>query len=279
MTDTQQAALRADSIAKAQADSVAQARADSLAAVRADSVARAQAEAKGIPVVGLAYDPPAHPGAGAMPVDTLGSSLVTGGLLALFCIVAIKFRNNGRYFVTLLRDLTVVRLRQNVFDDTVRETSFLVVLNLLETACAGVLLSWGLLPGAPTPLQTGVCVAVCGAYALGMWLAYAVVGNVFSDAPHTRMWVRGYGASQGLLGLLLLPLALLCICYPEEARLSALIGLGCFILAKLVFVWKGFRIFFTQISSWVLFLYYLCSLEVVPLLITAAAAVGLCSNM
>lgn len=244
-----------------------------LAAV--DSVALTQSA----PVAGIVLEAPEIRPAVSRPEAGTGTSLVIGALLLIFCIVAFRFRSNARYFGSLLRDLTVVRLRQNAFDDTVRETSFLVLLNLLEISCAGVLLAYGIDPGEVTPVRIAACAGICGLYALGMWMAYSVVGNVFSDGVHTRMWVRGYGASQGLLSLLLLPLALLCICYPADARMCVMIGLGCFILAKMVFLWKGFRIFFTQISSWVLFLYYLCSLEIVPLLITAAAAVSVCDRV
>ena len=248
---------------------------DSVAVQAVDSVALTQSA----PVAGIVLEAPPVPPAVAPPASTAGTSIVTGALLLIFCIVAFRFRSSARYFGSLLRDLTVVRLRQNAFDDTVRETSFLVLLNILEISCAGVLMAYGIVPAGPSLMQTAVCVGVCSLYALGMWIAYSVVGNVFSDGVHTRMWVRGYGASQGLLSLLLLPLALLCICYPADGRLYGIIGLGCFILAKMVFLWKGFRIFFTQISSWVLFLYYLCSLEIVPLLIIAATAVSLCARV
>ncbi|MDE5870106.1 MAG: DUF4271 domain-containing protein, partial [Muribaculaceae bacterium] len=55
------------------------------------------------------------------------------------------------------------------------------------------------------------------------------------------------------------------------------IAAGVFILGKIMFIYKGFRIFFNQISSWMLFLYYLCSVEIVPLILTYFATLQLCS--
>ncbi|MDE7160810.1 MAG: DUF4271 domain-containing protein [Muribaculaceae bacterium] len=272
-TDSIAARAFTDSVAaRAAADSIAaQARADSIAAqARADSIAQKY------PLEGILIEAPAPPPPSPPAVGAGGSSWVTGGLLLLFCIVALRFRNNYRYIVGLIRDLTEVRERHNMFDDTVRETSFLVLLNLLQGGCAGVVLAYALFD-APSPLQTALCTGACLVYTLVMWMAYSIVGNVFSDRVHTRMWVRGFISSQGLLSLPLLPVALLCLCYPGEAHTLILTGLGCLICAKLVFIWKGFRIFFTQISSWVLFLYYLCSLEIVPLILTAVGAMAVCS--
>ncbi len=264
--DSIAAALRADSIA-------AQAAADSIAALaRADSIAQKY------PLEGIILEAPAPAPAPEPLVGQGASSWVTGGLLLLFCVVALRFRNNYRYMVGLLRDLTEVRERHNMFDDTVRETSLLVLLNLLQAGCAGVVLAYALF-SLPSLLQTGICTACCLAYTVVMWAAYNIVGSVFSDPLHTRMWVRGFISSQGLLSMLLLPVALLCLCYPANVPTLVWVGFGCLICAKLVFIWKGFRIFFTQISSWVLFLYYLCSLEVVPLILTAAGAVAACSTI
>ncbi len=130
--DSIAAALRADSIA-------AQAAADSIAALaRADSIAQKY------PLEGIILEAPAPAPAPEPLVGQGASSWVTGGLLLLFCVVALRFRNNYRYMVGLLRDLTEVRERHNMFDDTVRETSLLVLLNLLQAGCAGVVLAYAL---------------------------------------------------------------------------------------------------------------------------------------
>ena len=52
-------------------------------------------------------------------------------------------------------------------------------------------------------------------------------------------------------------------------------GFAMLILVKFVFIIKGFRIFFTESSLWVVFLYYLCSLEIVPMVITFGLACAL----
>ncbi len=208
-----------------------------------------------------------------------GRSWILAGLLILFVIIAIRFRNNSKYLSTLLKSAIEVRERGNVFDDTVKESSFMVVLNILWCLCAGILLYIGVggrpgAAGAPAGMGYGVLLAM--GYEIFMIFSYWMVGNVFSDRLHTRMWLRGFLAATGLTTLILFPTTLVALCYPAFAFTAFQIGLGAFILGKTVFIWKGFRIFFTQIDAWVLFLYYLCSLEIVPLILLYIGAGQIC---
>lgn len=216
---------------------------------------------------------PAPPVKAATP--DYGYSIIVAILSVLFVAVAVRCRANSKYISGLVKDMFEVRERANVFDDTVRETSFLILLNLLWCGSTGVLLAQ--LCGYFTPLGIALCSGVAAVYTLVMTLSYEVVGNIFSDARHTSMWVRGYTSGQGLSATIFFPLALLAICYSKYSDIWLLFAMISFIFVKIVFLWKGFRIFFTEIASWLLFLYYLCSLEIVPLILTYVGAVGLCS--
>lgn len=238
-------------------------------------------------------------------------SWIIGGLMLLFVVAAIRFSRNSKYLAAMFRDATEIRERRNVFDDTVRETSFMVLLNLLWCVSGGILLYslltrtsiategisalWtslaggtdtaasgapllkngnmsALLSGITLPGETiapawgmALCAAGFICYSIFMLGAYSVVGNVFSDRPRVHVWVRGYLASCGLGALLFFPLALITLCYPGNVVWALDLALFGFILTKIMFICMSFRIFFAQIASWVLFLYYLCSLEIAPL--------------
>lgn len=190
-----------------------------------------------------------------------GMSWIIAGMLLLFTIVAIRFRKNSKFLAGALRDATDTRERGNVFDDTVRESSFMVILNVLWTVCAGILLS-----GGREIMPALICIGATMLYQAFMTGLYAMMGNVFSDKLHTRMWLHGLWAVTGLSTLIFFPAALMMLCYPEEAQTALWIALAGLIIMKILLIRKSFRIFFTKITSWVLFLYYLCSLEVVPII-------------
>lgn len=222
--------------------------------------------------------------------ESSATSYVLVFLIALFCLIALRFRNNSRYIKVLFSELTEVRTRHNVFDETVRETLFLVLLNLLWCASAGVLIFTALeflfpdIPSASTGVTVdplagyAVCMGIATLYTLFMNGVYLCVGNVFSDSVHTKLWVKGFAASQAICSFLFFPLALLCLCYPEARETLLLLSIFAYLPVKIIFLWKGFRIFFVRMSSWILFLYYLCSLEIVPLLLIYVLTLQICTS-
>lgn len=227
----------------------------------------------------------------AIKVPDAGMSWIYLFLSLLFCVVGLKFKGSSKYFKALVDDLFDTRTRQNAFDDTVKETSLLVLLNVLWVACAGVLL-WllvNLTSGGESPQNSmsiayipargiGICGGVAAVYLIFVTLAYWVIGNVFYDQKHTRVWLKGAAASTGIEAVILFPIALLGVGYPQWASTLVIIGATVFVCGKFVFIFKGFRIFFTQMSSWLLFLYYLCSLEIIPLGLAYVGAVAACAQ-
>ena len=214
-------------------------------------------------------------------------------LFTLFFLTCIRMRGNFKFLGVFFRDLVVVKERQNLFDaTTMRETS-LIFLALLLSGCSIGVLMWqavgvfgsslpvGPEPGAPGFALKGellpalACMAIACGYIGAMWVCYTVVGKVFSDSPHTWLWVRGFTAGTGLGAAVFFPLALLSLAYPAHSREIVIAGLAMLILVKFIFIVKGFRIFFTESSLWVVFVYYLCSLEIVPLVITFGLACAL----
>lgn len=212
-------------------------------------------------------------------------------LTGLFIVVALRFRKSPHFIRAIATDLTDTRERGNVFDDTVRETSLLVLLNILWSVSAGVML-WSLLTLSGSEAAEegwsfslpdnraggiGLCMGIFILYTGAMLLAYWIVGNVFTDSNRTLSWIKGATASTALETVVFFPVALLLLCQPQWTVELLIIGASAFIIGKLVFIFKGFRIFFTRFSSWMVFLYYLCSLEIVPLILTYLLSLYLCS--
>lgn len=235
---------------------------------------------------GVVLTPPPSP-APQPEISDSGLSWSILLLLAPCVILAVKMRTSPGFIRSLFKDLWAVRERTSIFDTTVRESTLMFFLCLETVISGGILLASAVAPSAPPPpgwlsfmppllAQRVICISVMGGYMLFMWIAYHLVGRVFESAQHTRLWVRGFAASMALAGLIWTPCALLALAKPEWSATMAIIAAIAFILAKIAFVWKGFRIFFSKAASWILFLYYLCSLEAVPVILTLAAALKWC---
>ncbi|MCH5238706.1 MAG: DUF4271 domain-containing protein [Muribaculaceae bacterium] len=208
-----------------------------------------------------------------------GISFILGALFLLFLIISLRFRNNIKYALTIFRNLVETRTRQNIFDDTVREASMIIMLNVLWCFCVGII-GFSFLEyyrgekftELPQWLGMVSVMGVAGVYALFMFGAYAGVGWVFSDRSHSELWVKGYSASQAMMAPAFFITALIAISRPGWILGVSITSAIVFIIVKMIFIWKGYRIFFNQFSSWVLFLCYLCSLEIVPLIISCRLA-------
>ncbi len=263
---------------------------DSVAAALADSVA---APIPGEVKMGILIEDPAaaYVRDNTVVAKPNGWDLMSWIYLAialLFCAIGLKFKGNTRYIKSLISDLTDTRMRHNAFDETVKETMLLVMLNLMWVICAGIIL-WVSLTNSPLswtvdsarmlenkPIGILLCIAATTGYNAVMMLAYWMVGSVFSDRDHTRLWVKGAAASLGLQALALFPLAMLMMSFPDWNSVVLIISIVIFIFGKIVFLIQGFRIFFAQVSSWLLFLYYLCSLEIVPIILIYVMANLMC---
>lgn len=215
------------------------------------------------------------------PLTPFNNSWILLIMLVLFIVVSLRYKNNFRYLKTVFSNLTEARSRHNMFDDTVHETFFLFLLNIVCTVCCGILLFSALSLSQPqsvitTPLPLALaCIAASAIYYLFQYSAFWICGNIFSDREHTLLWLKGFSLCQGLLGIVLFPVTICAIIFLEYIKIILITAAILFLIARILFICKGLRIFFTQFSSWTLFLYYLCNLEIVPFILTFGLAIKL----
>ena len=226
------------------------------------------------PQYGLLLTAPEPPEAVPYRDDSNGVSFILAGLFLLCLIISLRYRNNIKYVVSMFSSLMETRTRSNIFNDTVRETSLIVMLNVMWCACAGIIgysVMNFLNPGMQAELGPAIGMLIgmgfAVAYVVFLWIAYRAVGLVFSDRGNTELWIKGFSASQALMAPPFFVMALVAVCSYDSAIIVGITSALVFLIGKMIFIWKGYRIFFNQISSWVLFLCYLCSLEIVPLIL------------
>lgn len=191
-------------------------------------------------------------------------------LIAVFLLLAYNFLHYSTFLKNFSYDLWAVRRT----DDssavrTFSETGIQMSVVLLACLCEGIIINAAITSsGYATPLPTFPEIAglslIAVAYYLWQLLAYCVVGYVFTDRLSARQWLKGFNASQALLGMALTIPALVVLFNPEQAPLVVTVGVVCYVLARLIFIFKGFRLFYDNFGSLLYFILYLCTLEIVP---------------
>ncbi len=228
---------------------------------------------------------------GTAPTSPLTSPLHDTGtmtmvLAAVFIVVA-SYRTGYKYFEQFLHNMFSVRRRENVFEDrNINETWTLTALTLSTCVMEGVMAFHAidyLVPSLGTSLHGSVFahVAMFTGLALVFFLmqllVYTVVGHTFADGIATKLWTDGFKAAHSLLGIALVPIVGVLLVLPSSCKIMLILAAILYILCRIPFICKGFRIFYHGIQSLVYFILYLCAVEIVPLVMISAGTVYLCT--
>lgn len=194
-------------------------------------------------------------------------------LIGIFMLLAFSVSHYSTFVKTFRQNLMSVRRRANAFDEhTMSETGITLSLVLLACLCEGILMYFGARAGGLATVSSpfmaiGGFTIVAILFMLFQTASYATTGYAFTDFRNTGQWLKGFMASQALLGLGLTVPSLWLLFNPGAYEVMLWLGASMYILARIFFVCKGFRIFYTNLFSLVYFILYLCTLEIVPLII------------
>lgn len=211
------------------------------------------------------------------------TSWVILGLIAVFMLVSLRYARNFKFISSLGNDLISHKRKNRIFDDTVRETSFLTFLNILCIVSVGVLLYGGIELTHPAMRSSqmwhaalGQVILLIGVYYVCQWILYFILGRIFGSRSDTDNWMRGFSAGQGILGLILFPLALLSLFYLHNLQFPVVVAAVFYVMMRIVFIIKGIRIFSPKSASWLPFFYYLCGVEIAPVALLIHLATMIC---
>ncbi len=218
------------------------------------------------------------------PLHDTGSMI----MFLLSCLFLItSYRLGHVYIANLTHNMFSIKGKDDLYSDhTASDTRIIIALMVNTCLMEGLLLFYGLSwynPQLTLALQNSVFLHVfvlvlsAGLFVTLQLFLYRLIGFTFSDDSLTDLWVGGFLSSQAMLGLLLFPIAVITLVFPSSIKLMITIAIILYILARIVFIWKGFRIFFNNLSSSIYFILYLCAIEIVPPLLALAGTVYVCS--
>lgn len=208
------------------------------------------------------------------PVGYGENSWLSTIIVAMLVIISLNISHCRQLFKNFRQNLVGIRQRANAFDNrTANETRTLCIIIMLLCLSEGILMFSAAVSAGIVREDTGALsmTMLLALAALGYYLwqvaVYSTVGYAFADRDATRQWLSGFNASQTLLSMLLIVPALLSLFYTGLTDVMLVLAAGCYILSRILFICKGFRIFYTNFGSLLYFILYLCALEITPLLI------------
>ena len=221
----------------------------------------------------------ARPFASSPLHDTPSMVLLLLGLLAM----AMSYHTGYKYIENFFHNMFSTRRRENMFEDhTVNETGIMAALLANTCIVEGFITYFAVQqfrPGLAQSLQSNVflhiaafCAIAAGFYVV-QWLVYKLLGYTFSDKVGSKLWIDGFNASQSFLGLLLLLVLVPLMLFPASGKMLLTVAALLYLVARLIFIYKGFKIFYSNMTSCIYFLLYLCAVEIVPLVIMTGVTI------
>ena len=216
------------------------------------------------------------------PLYDNGSMLL---VLAVIFITTVSYRKGYKYVADFFHNISSVRERQNLFEDhTVKETQIMTALTANTCIFGAILLyiAYGFLYHPVEPAATpvfGFVVALSAFTALfhiAMLGLCWLLGFIFSDKLSTGLWLDGVKASASMLGVMLAPITFAILIFPAFVKTGLIMAIILYFLARIIVIYKAFRIFFNNLQSLLYFILYLCSVEIVPVVLSFAGAMDLC---
>ena len=220
------------------------------------------------------------------PVSLGTDSGLMAVVVGVLVLIGLGMRHVRRLFRALPQDLFSVRRRANAFDEHTANESRVVILLLLQLfVCQGVLLYTWL--GGLEPVSDGhrltVTVLALSALSGGFYLfgltGCLTLGYVFADRVNAGLLRRGLNASQILLGVALAVPTLVSLFYPSLSGIMLVAAGVLYVLSRICYISKGFRIFYHNLPSLLYFILYLCTLEIIPVITACFLAREICVNL
>ena len=201
--------------------------------------------------------------------------MVSVFIVCAFCVPPLK-RVWGSFLNNLSRPAATTSALPGVERTLVEKVDTLAAL-LQLFVFEGVTLFAATMPAAGVSvdhpfLRVLLLTLLAAAMFLFQYLGYEAVGFAFTTKANTRAWLRGFTATQSMLGFALIIPAAGALFYPHWAGEFLALAGALYVVARILFYIKGFRIFYTNEFSIFHFFLYLCTLEITPLIVVAALA-------
>ena len=191
-------------------------------------------------------------------------------IIGVFLLLAYNFFHYSTFLKNFAYDLWAVRHTDDASAvRTFSETGVLLSIVLIACLCEGIIVNAGLMAEGYSSFLTtfpeiAALTIIAALYYLWQLAVYQLVGYVFTDRLSALQWIKCFNASQALLGMTLTIPALVVLFNPEQAPVVVTIAVICYVLVRLIFIFKGFRLFYDNFGSLLYFILYLCTLDIVP---------------
>lgn len=203
-----------------------------------------------------------------------GNSGILTVIVILFVMLSMNFKECRKLFSRFTDELRSDKKRENAFDERTGHETRLTFLTVIQ-----FLIYTGIILCGVTVIMNRTdenfignfaritkCIGIVSVYYIFQLCAYSLTGYTFAGKEGGKKWIRALNATQSMAGVALMIPALMILFYPGSVTAMITAAAIIYIIARLIFIYKGFSIFYKNIFSLVYFILYLCTLEIIPVI-------------
>lgn len=196
----------------------------------------------------------------------------TPTVVILMLALCLSFNTIKRIWSTLVKRLWTTKLREGYEHFTGTERRSVALMLCVTIFFMAIIWNGAMSIVHPSDFQVNITntlrlTSIVSVYFVFQYVTYNIIGYTFITSEGRQLWLEGFTASMALLGVVLLLPGIVVLFYPEILHFAVIFSAFIYILVRFLFICKGFRIFYTNLGSLVYFILYLCTLEIIPLVI------------
>lgn len=217
-----------------------------------------------------------HPFGDPLPYTIFHDNWVSGFLLLSFAILVLTVAWSRKFLVTQARNFFMPS--NNVKDQKKIKTTFEVLTPFIMASVFCV--NNGLLVFAsmshfydfdaglcPPALVIGFCVGTFALYYALRWILYKHINWIFFEKSKKRTWTNGFSFLISLESLLSYPIILFTLNQEWNSDMTFKTLILAYVLIRICLLYHTHRIFFPKLYGLFHLFAYLCTLEIIPILL------------
>lgn len=212
----------------------------------------------------------------ALPFSIMSDDLCQGVIMSCFVVVVLVLTLCSKYFKEQMKDFFLPTNNQEALTAVKKPSATYTpwIMSAILCTCDGLLLfavanqHYYVQAGyIPSGVLLGLCVGCFFVYNLLRWILYSFVNWIFFAKVEKRSWNSGFSFLLTLEGLLGFLVVIMAVNMGWDDKTIAIALVSVYVLMRILLLYHSFRIFFPKLYGLLHLFAYLCTLELIPLLV------------
>ncbi len=207
---------------------------------------------------------------------SLNNSIALNSILILLLILSLYLiGRHKKTYIASIRGLFSSKNRSVSYSDNNDNSNIssillwiITILSITIFTCISTIPTDDAVKVIQNPTTVAIYIAILTTFLLLKLLGFITVGYIFDNSKNMVLYLESYFTIIGTLGIILIPLCISKIFAPPTLQhITDILGIIIITITFILVAFKSIQIFFSQYTSLLYVFLYLCTLEILPVLV------------